>query len=310
MLLAAPRRRRRGDRRPPDRLPPGRPELGRPGGARTNHLCLDLYDLPLIPHRVGGGARRRGALRDPEGECPWCRPRAEEARRASASSGRTPRPSRSRHGAPAPRSRSGSSAPSTRRISAAPDDAAVRGHRAGAAHVLGGLAASLDGPPYNLVSTPRRCRSGSTARSTGTGRSTPGCREIAGPRARDGLPVNPVSPEAAVEELLERAGAPIQQRGERASHTARARRHLPRRRRPPSILLGRPGGSFSAGKESIARTLDLPIPRDSRSAVPVTRSWVQDDARAFVDALFREAPLGDPTRTWCGCCVIQSSPRT
>ena len=26
---------------------------GAQAGARTNHLCLDLYDLPLIPHRVG-----------------------------------------------------------------------------------------------------------------------------------------------------------------------------------------------------------------------------------------------------------------
>jgi galactose-1-phosphate uridylyltransferase len=34
---------------------------GAQAGARTNHLCLDLYDLPQIPHRVGeelGGAAR------------------------------------------------------------------------------------------------------------------------------------------------------------------------------------------------------------------------------------------------------------
>jgi len=32
---------------------------GAQAGARTNHLCLDLYDLPQIPHRIGeelGGA--------------------------------------------------------------------------------------------------------------------------------------------------------------------------------------------------------------------------------------------------------------
>src|SRR6266850_531940 len=46
---------------------------GAQAGARTNHLCLDLYDLPQIPHRVGeelGGAARF-VIR--EGECPWCR---------------------------------------------------------------------------------------------------------------------------------------------------------------------------------------------------------------------------------------------
>jgi len=34
---------------------------GAQAGARTNHLCLDLYDLPQIPHRVSeeiGGAAR------------------------------------------------------------------------------------------------------------------------------------------------------------------------------------------------------------------------------------------------------------
>jgi len=46
---------------------------GAQAGARTNHLCLDLYDLPQIPHRVAeelGGAARF-VIR--EGECPWCR---------------------------------------------------------------------------------------------------------------------------------------------------------------------------------------------------------------------------------------------
>ena len=39
----------------------------------TNHLCLDVYDLPQIPHRIGeelGGAARY-VIR--EGVCPWCR---------------------------------------------------------------------------------------------------------------------------------------------------------------------------------------------------------------------------------------------
>ena len=46
---------------------------GRQAGALTNHLCLDMYDLPQIPHRVGeelGGAARY-LIR--EGVCPYCR---------------------------------------------------------------------------------------------------------------------------------------------------------------------------------------------------------------------------------------------
>ena len=51
---------------------------GAQAGARTNHLCLDLYDLPQIPHRVAeelGGAARF-VIR--EGECPYCRLVREE----------------------------------------------------------------------------------------------------------------------------------------------------------------------------------------------------------------------------------------
>ena len=50
-------------------------------GARTNHLCLDLYDLPQIPHRIAeemGGAARF-VIR--EGECPFCRLVRDESHR-------------------------------------------------------------------------------------------------------------------------------------------------------------------------------------------------------------------------------------
>jgi UDPglucose--hexose-1-phosphate uridylyltransferase len=53
---------------------------GAQAGARTNHLCLDLYDLPQIPHRVAeeiGGAARFMVR---EGECPYCRLAREEPR--------------------------------------------------------------------------------------------------------------------------------------------------------------------------------------------------------------------------------------
>ena len=54
---------------------------GAQAGARTNHLCFDLYDLPQIPHRIAeelGGAARF-LIR--EGECPYCRLVREEVRR-------------------------------------------------------------------------------------------------------------------------------------------------------------------------------------------------------------------------------------
>ena len=71
---------------------------GAQAGARTNHLCLDTYDLPQVPHRVAeelGGAARF-VIR--EGECPFCRLVREELGRLQAqplgtiSSKRAPRP--------------------------------------------------------------------------------------------------------------------------------------------------------------------------------------------------------------------------
>src|SRR5579862_1135504 len=54
---------------------------GAQAGARTNHLCLDLYDLPQVPHRVAeeiGGAARF-VIR--AGECPYCRSVRDELAR-------------------------------------------------------------------------------------------------------------------------------------------------------------------------------------------------------------------------------------
>ncbi|MBM4409411.1 MAG: hypothetical protein FJ038_12645, partial [Chloroflexi bacterium] len=56
---------------------------GAQAGARTNHLCLDIYDLPQVPHRVAeelGGAARF-VIR--EGECPFCRTVREELGRST-----------------------------------------------------------------------------------------------------------------------------------------------------------------------------------------------------------------------------------
>jgi UDPglucose--hexose-1-phosphate uridylyltransferase len=180
---------------------------GAEAGARTNHLCLDLYDLPLIPHRVGeelGGAARF-VIR--EGECPWCRLVREEARTRerlvwedATTVAFAPWGSRSPfevwvvprlHQADFGRS----------------DDAAVRATASALRHVLGSLGVSLDGPAYNLALHTAPLRERVDATFHWHWEVHPRLREIAGLELATGLPVNPVSPEAAVEQLLERAGA-------------------------------------------------------------------------------------------------------
>ena len=179
---------------------------GAQAGARTNHLCLDLYDLPLIPHRVGeelGGAARF-VIR--EGECPWCRLVREESRTRErlvweddSTVAFAPWGSRSPFEVwIVPRDHEADFG----RV----DDAAVRATAQALRQVLGGLGASLDGPPYNLVlhTAPLRERVDGTFHWHWE--VHPRLREVAGLELGTGLPVNPVSPEAAVEELLERAG--------------------------------------------------------------------------------------------------------
>ena len=183
---------------------------GAEAGARTNHLCLDLYDLPLIPHRVAeelGGAARF-VIR--EGECPWCRLVREEARTRdrlvwedASTVAFAPWGSRSPFEVwIVPRAHQADFGHA--------DDAAVRATASALRHVLGSLGVSLDGPPYNLVlhTAPLRERVDGTFHWHWE--IHPRLREIAGLELATGLPVNPVSPEAAVEQLLERAGAGIE----------------------------------------------------------------------------------------------------
>ncbi len=179
---------------------------GAQAGARTNHLCLDLYDLPQIPHRIAeelGGAARF-VIR--EGECPFCRLVRDEVRRPdrlvwedSDSVAFAPYASRSpfevwivprRHDADFARA----------------DDRAVRAVSEAIRQVLGKLAAALDGPPYNLVLHTAPLREQVDATYHWHWEIHPRLREIAGLELGTGLPVNPVSPEDAVEELL--AGRP------------------------------------------------------------------------------------------------------
>jgi UDPglucose--hexose-1-phosphate uridylyltransferase len=178
---------------------------GAQAGARTNHLCLDLYDLPQIPHRIAeelGGAARF-VIR--EGECPFCRLVREEVRRPDRlvwedadSVAFAPYASRSpfeiwivprRHDADFARA----------------DATAIRATAEALRQVLGTLASTLDGPPYNLVLHTAPLREQVDGTYHWHWEIHPRLREIAGLELGTGLPVNPVSPEDAVEELLGRA---------------------------------------------------------------------------------------------------------
>jgi UDPglucose--hexose-1-phosphate uridylyltransferase len=177
---------------------------GAQAGARTNHLCLDLYDLPQIPHRIAeelGGAARF-VIR--EGECPWCRLVRDEPARIdrlvwedAGSVAFAPFASRSpfevwivprRHEA------------DFGRATDIDLDACAEALR----QTLTALAASLDGPPYNLVLHTAPLRESVDATYHWHWEIHPRLREIAGLELGTGLPVNPVSPEDAVEEIVAR----------------------------------------------------------------------------------------------------------
>ena len=175
---------------------------GAQAGARTNHLCLDLYDLPQIPHRVAeemGGAARF-VIR--EGECPFCRLVREETRKPdrlvwedASSVAFAPYASRSAFEVwIVPRAHAADFGGATRPEVGATAEALRQ--------VLSRLASSLEGPPYNLVLHSAPLREQVDATYHWHWEIHPRLREIAGLELGTGLPVNPASPEDAVEELL------------------------------------------------------------------------------------------------------------
>ena len=175
-------------------------------GARTDHLCLDFYDLPQIPHRIGeelGGAARY-VIR--EGVCAYCRLIEDEVATATrlvvqdaASVVFAPYASRSPFELwVVPRHHAADFATAT--------DAQLVSAAQTLRRTLA-LLACLDWPPYNLLlhTAPLRERVDDTYHWHWE--IHPRLREIAGLELGTGLPVNPVSPEEAVAELLEAARA-------------------------------------------------------------------------------------------------------
>jgi UDPglucose--hexose-1-phosphate uridylyltransferase len=179
---------------------------GLQAGALTDHLCLDFYDLPQIPHRIGeelGGAARY-VIR--EGTCPFCRLVRDEVAdpkrlvfEDSASVAFAPYASRSPFElwvVPRHHAADFGTATDEQLVSAA--DTLQRVLR---------LLGTLDGPAYNLVlhTAPLRERVDETYHWHWE--IHPRLREIAGLELGTGLPVNPVSPEEAAAELLDTARA-------------------------------------------------------------------------------------------------------
>ena len=179
---------------------------GGQAGARTNHLCIDLYDLPKVPHRIGEelGGSARFVIR--EGECPYCRLVRDETTRPDRliwqdtdSVAFAPWASRSPFEAwIIPRRHDADFARAT--------DADVRATAEALRNVLARLAVTLDGPPYNLLLHTAPLREQVDSTYHWHWEIHPRLREIAGLEVGTGLPVNPVSPEDAVEELLSGAG--------------------------------------------------------------------------------------------------------
>ncbi len=174
---------------------------GEQAGAMTNHLCLDVYDLPQIPHRIGeelGGAARY-VIR--EGVCPWCRLIEDEVAgrdrlvfEDAASVCFAPYASRSpfelwvvpRHHEPdfgrATEEQLTSAAQTLQKV--------IR--------MLG----TLGGPAYNLVLHTAPLHENVRETFHWHWEIHPRLREVGGLELGTGLPVNPISPEEAVDELL------------------------------------------------------------------------------------------------------------
>ncbi len=174
---------------------------GKQAGAMTNHLCFDVYDLPHLPHRVGeelGGAARY-VIR--EAVCPWCRLLKDEVAgrdrlvfEDAASVCFAPYASRSPFELwVVPRQHEPDFGLATEEQLTA-DAVALR-------KVIR-LLDILDGPPYNLVLHTAPLHENVRETYHWHWEIHPRLRDIAGLELGSGLPVNPISPEAAVDELL------------------------------------------------------------------------------------------------------------
>ena len=190
-----------------DRVPHGRPELGRAGGRPDEPPVPGPVRPAADPAPDRRGAGWGGALRDPRRGVPVLpsRPRRVAPARPARLGGRRQRGVRARTRR-VRHSRSGSCRVATMRTSGGRRPADIRATAEALRNVLGRLATALDGPPYNLVLHTAPLREQVDGTYHWHWEIHPRLREIAGLELGTGLPVNPVSPEDAVEELLGRSG--------------------------------------------------------------------------------------------------------
>ena len=180
------------------------------------------------PDRRGDG--RRGAVRDPRGGVPVLPARPRRDRDGpTGSSGRTRRAWRSPRTRRARRSRSGSCRAATRPTSGGRRRRTSRPPPRRSARSSPGSRRASTARPTTSSSTRAPLREQVDATYHWHWEIHPRLREIAGLELGTGLPVNPVSPEDAVEELLGRA--------ERGVEVARV--ELRRARRPSGVTRGR-----------------------------------------------------------------------
>ena len=229
-------RRDRRARRPParpttsrsSRTGASRPARGRTTSASTSTTCpRSRIASPRSSAAPPGSSSARASARS-AGSC------ATRSGGRTGSSGRTPGAWPSRRTRRARRSRSGSCRAATRPTSGGSARPTSRPPPRRCARSSRGLADSLDGPPYNLVLHTAPLREQVDATYHWHWEIHPRLREIAGLELGTGLPVNPVSPEDAVEELLGRVDAREVRRVERLPSRAPAARHTGGR----SVVLG------------------------------------------------------------------------
>ena len=197
-----------------DAVPPGRPELGRAGGRPHEPPVLRPLRPAPDPAPDRRGARRRRAVPDPGRGVPVlpARPRRGPAPRPAPVRGR--RRGRLRPvGQPLAVRGLGGPAPPRRRLRPRHRRRRRRGRPRRSAASSASSPGSLDGPPFNLVLHSAPLHEQVDATYHWHWEIHPRLREIAGLELGTGLPVNPVSPEDAVEELrgeATAAGAPGQ----------------------------------------------------------------------------------------------------
>ena len=243
---------------------PGRPELGRRRRVPAPTTCASTpTTCPRSPIASGRSWAAPRATSSSGASAPGAGWSATRSPTASGSCSRTPPASASRRTRRARRSSCGSCRATTTRTSGGPRTSRSRARRRRCARCCK-LLSVLDWPPYNLVlhTAPLHERVDETYHWHWE--IHPRLREIAGLELGTGLPVNPVSPEEAVDELL-----------------AAARKAVGDTETSTGLAVGRSWDSVPAGRSCDAagpvRAVGGPSHRHSRASPTVPSAQGRSD---------------------------------